>query len=529
GCLWGLVRRFVIKPARLKNEQTTEDLIALLSILAIPILHLFKEATAIAAGHPPGGLGTSPAIAQALSNIFTTHAEGFYIGFFWAHWGIVLLILIQFGYSKHLHMLAAPANLLLRSNEPKGALKPIDIEKAESFGVAKITDFTRKHLLDGFACVSCGRCQDACPAYATEKPLNPKELIQNMKKELMEIAPKLLKGTGEAGSVLEKMVTEEILWSCTTCRNCMEICPVANEHMTKIIDMRRNLVLDKGQMPETVMGALRSMETRGHPWRGTIFSKTDWASDLKLKQMAEVQETDILFWVGCTSALDERCQKIAKSTAKILTTAGINFAILGEEESCCGDMARRVGNEYLYQMQAMKNIETLKKYKFSKILTTCPHCFNTLKYEYPQFSGNFEVVHHSQYILGLINDGKLKLATPLDKTVTYHDPCYLGRYSNIYQEPRTLISSIPGAKLVEIGDRKKRNSFCCGGGGGRSWMEEPNPKISHMRMDDAIKTKADYLAIACPLCAIMFEDAVKAKGAENLKVQDIAEIVANAI
>jgi len=529
GIVWAIIRRFLIKPARLKGEPTLEPLIALVIIGAIPVIHLLKEAAAIAGAHAPAGMGAAaPPVALALSNIFSSaaSANAAYPYFFWAHWIIVLIIMIQFGWSSHLHMLMAPINLLLRSQEPKGALKPIDIENSETFGVNKITDFTCKQLIDCFACISCGRCQDACPAYASEKPLNPKDLIQDLNKHLRKVAPDILKGEEDTTNLIGDVIEEDTIWSCTTCRSCMEVCPVANEHMPKLIEFRRNLVLEQGQMPETIMGALKSMEQRGHPWRGTVATRTDWMDGLDIKQASD-GDFDILFWVGCTSALDDRCQKIVIYTAKLLTRAGIKFAVLGEEESCCGDVARRVGNEYLFQMQAMRNIETLKKYNVKKIVTTCPHCLSTLKDEYPQFEGEFEVIHHTEIIADLIGNGKLIPPSSDGKSITYHDPCYLGRYSDIYDEPRQILTSVASGAYTEIDDHRiKRSSFCCGGGGGRCWMEE-EVKISHLRMDDAIKSGADILAVACPLCMIMFEDAVKAKGAdESLKVMDIAEIVA---
>jgi len=529
GALWAIVRRYIVKPARLKGESDRDAFIILITILIHPLTHLFKTATAIAYGNPPAnlGYGSTPVITTALSKLFTaSSAHTAHAFFFWAHWIVVLFVLAYIAYSRYLHVIAASINLVLKSREPKGALKPIDIENSETFGVNKITDFTRKQLLDCFACVSCGRCQDACPAYASEKPLNPKELIQDLNKHLRKIAPGMLKNEEDSTSLIGEVIEEETIWSCTTCRSCMEVCPVANEHMPKLIEFRRNLVLEQGKMPETIMGALKSVEQRGHPWRGTLATRTDWTEGMDIKQASDGQ-FDVLFWVGCTNALDDRCRKIAIDTAKLMQNAGINFAILGEEESCCGDVARRSGNEYLFQMQAMRNIETLKKYDVKKVVTSCPHCLNTLKYEYPQFDGNFEVIHHTEHIAELIANGKLT-ASPKDGiSITYHDPCYLGRYSDIYDEPRQILTSMAAVGYTEIDDhRKKRSSFCCGGGGGRCWMEE-EVKISHLRIDDAIKSRADILAVACPLCMIMFEDAAKAKGVdETLKVMDIAEIVA---
>ena len=530
GAAWGIIRRYVIKPQRLKGQQTFEAMLILVTVLIHPITHLFKIATGIALGDPPAGLGIAlPPISAWLSQLFTGSAASvaaWHVFFFWTHWGFVLFVMGIIGYTRYLHMVVAPFNVFLRSAPPKGALSPINLESAETFGVSKITDFTWKQLLDLYACVVCGRCQDACPAYASGKSLNPKDLIQELKKHLLKVAPGLLKGDSEASPIVGNIIPEDAIWSCTTCRSCMEVCPVSNEHIPKIIELRRNLVLEQAKAPETLVGVLKSIEDRGHPWRGTTSTRTSWASGLGVKDLSGDSDVDVVYWVGCTAALDDRCQKIAVSMAKILRAAGVKFAILGDEESCCGDPARRAGNEYLFQMQVERNIKTLKRYGVKKIVTACPHCFNTLKNEYPQFGGDFEVMHHTQFIADLLSQGKLRLVSDGSRKVTYHDPCYLGRYNDVYDEPRKILAAIPKLRLIEM-DRIKRDSFCCGGGGGRSWMEEPGTKISHLRADDVIKTEAETLALACPFCVIMFEDAVKAKGVEEkLKVMDIAELVA---
>lgn len=529
GAGWAIIRRYIVRPPRLKGEQTFEAMLILITVFIHPITHLFKIATSIALGTSFAGLGIAlPPISAWLSQLFTgsnASPAAWHTFFFWTHWGFVLFVAGIIGYTRYLHMVVAPFNIFFRSRLPKGALSPIDIENAETFGVSRITDFSRKQLLDLYACVACGRCQDACPAYASGKALNPKDLIQRLKKHLLETSPVLRKGNGEAGPIVGDVIPEDVIWSCTTCRSCMEICPMANEHIPKVIELRRNLVMEQAKAPETVMAALKSIEDRGHPWRGTTSLRTDWASGLGVKELSENSDVDVLYWVGCTTALDDRCQKIARAMVKILNAAGIKFAILGNEESCCGDPARRMGNEYLFQLQAQRNIEILKQYNIKKIVTTCPHCFNTLKNEYPQFGGDFEVVHHTQFIAGLLREGKLKPVMDVNKKVTYHDPCYLGRYNDIYDDPREILASIPALRFTEM-DRAKKDSFCCGGGGGRSWMEEPGTKISHLRTDDAIQTKAEILALACPFCTIMFEDAVRAKEVEeSLEVMDIAEIV----
>jgi Fe-S oxidoreductase len=383
--------------------------------------------------------------------------------------------------------------------------------------------------------VTCNNCQLQCPATASGKPLNPRKIIQDLKKQLLEVGPKLVKAKDDAeaarvnpdNSIAGKVLAEDEIWACTTCRACDDVCPLWVEHIDKIVDARRNLVMEQANVPDTAEGALRSIEDRGHPWRGTTATRTDWAEGLDIKIMSEDSDVDVLYWVGCTAALEDRSMKIAQSVAKVLKLAGVNFGILGPEESCCSDPARRLGNEYLFQMQAEKNIEILKGYKVKRIVTACPHCYNTIKNEYPQFGGEFEVIHHTEFMANLLKEGKLKVAKGLNGIVTYHDSCYLGRYNDIYQPPRQILNSIPSLTLVEM-EKNRRWGFCCGGGGGRMWLEERiGTRISEMRTDEAIATKAQIVATACPFCLQMFDDAIKTKEAEeSLKVMDIAELVA---
>ena len=359
-------------------------------------------------------------------------------------------------------------------------------------------------------------------------------MIQDLKKHLLEVGPELLKARGKAkaspanpGKVLPgEVVTEDEIWACTTCRACDEVCPLYVEHIDKIIDLRRNLVLERASIPETAEGALRSIEARGHPWRGTTATRTDWTEGLEVKILAEDSNIDILYWVGCTGALEERSTKVTQSVAKILKSAGINFGILGTEESCCGEPARRLGNEYLFQMQAQKNIELLKNYNVKRIVTACPHCYNTIKNEYPQFGGEFEVIHHTEFMASLLKEGKLRIKQGASGMVTYHDSCYLGRHNDIYQPPRQILNNMPDLTLVEM-ERNRKRGFCCGGGGGRMWLEESiGTRISEMRIEQAIEAKAQVVATACPYCLQMFDDAIKAKEVEeSLKVMDIAELV----
>ena len=537
GALWGIIRRYIFRPPRLEGEQTIEAMVILVTVFIHPMTHLFKEATAMALGYAPVGLGTSlPPISSALSQLFANASPSSVqmanTAFFWTHWGFVLFVLVFIAYSRYLHMIASIFNVLLQSPPPKGALRPIDLETAETFGASKITDFTWKQLLDLYSCVIYGQCQEVCPATASGKPLNPKKLIDDLKKHLLEEGPGLLKGKKDASAnpgkaMIGEVITEDVIWACTTCRACQQVCPVSVEHINKIIDMRRNLVMEQASIPETAEGALRSIEDRGHPWRGTTLSRTDWAEGLGIKTLAEDRDIDILFWVGCTYALEERSTRVAQAMAKLMKLAGINFGILGAEESCCGEPARRLGNEYLFQMQAEKNIELLKGYGVKRIVTACPHGYNTIKNEYPQFGGEFEVIHHTELISQLIKEGRLKIKKGLSELVTYHDPCYLGRYNDIYQPPRQIIRSIPDIKMVEM-EQNRDNSFCCGGGGGHMWLEErTGRRINEMRTEQAMETKAQIVVTACSFCLQMFDDGIKAKAAEEqLRVMDIAELVA---
>jgi Fe-S oxidoreductase len=535
GAAWGIIRRYIVRPSRLKGEQTFEALVILVTVLIHPMTHLGKEATGIALGYLPVGLGTNlPPISYALSNLFANSSPSSVqvanIAFFWTHWGFVLFVLVFIAYSRYLHMIASIFNVFLQSPRPKGALRPIDLETAESFGVSKVTDFTWKQLLDLYSCVIYSQCQEVCPATASGKPLNPKKLIDDLKKHLLEIGPTLVKGKTKASpnpgkALIGDVITEDEIWACTTCRACQQVCPVSVEHVDKIIDLRRNLVMEQAKVPETAEGALKSIENRGHPWRGTTLSRTDWAAGLGIKTLAEDRDIELLFWVGCTEALEERSTRVAQAVAKLLKQAGVKFGILGTEESCCGEPARRLGNEYLFQMQAQKNIEVLKSYGVKRIVTACPHCFNTIKNEYPQFGGEFEILHHTELIAQLIREGRLKVKAR-GEFVTYHDACYLGRYNDIYQPPRQIIKAIPDMRLVEM-EKNRGRGFCCGGGGGHMWLEERiGRRINELRTEQALETKAQTVITACPFCLQMFDDGIKAKAAEEkLKVMDIAELI----
>jgi Fe-S oxidoreductase/nitrate reductase gamma subunit len=576
GVIMAVIRRYGQRPARLDNK--TGDLMAILAIVLIILTGFIVEGLRTAANEivenpswsvwSPGGY----LLAEAFRNFSHDSLLIAHRTLWWIHslmvFGFLLYIALYF--NRLWHIILSPLNVFWRHLGRRGAMEPIDIEKAESFGVSKIEGFTWKHILDLDACTRCGRCADNCPANLSGKPLSPKKVIQDLKGHWLAQAPILLaarahsnasqktenslaeegSGTGENPSpetasdapesvsaaaetqpMIGGIISTDAIWNCTTCYACQEVCPVWIEPMSKITEMRRNLVLEQASIPETAEGALRSIEDRGHPWRGTMLERTNWYEGMGLKTLSEDNQVDVLYWVGCTEALEDRSLKVAQATAKLFLQAGVRFGLLGSEESCCGDPARRLGNEYLYQMQAQKNIEVLKNYNVKKIVTGCAHCYNTLKNEYPQFGGHFEVVHHSEFLLQLIKEGKLKINRDAPGVVTYHDACYLGRYNDIFEAPRQVLNSMPGLKLAEMTRSRERN-FCCGAGGGHLWLEEQKTgeRINVMRTDQAMCTGAKTIATACPYCLQMFQDGIKTRAAEEtVRVMDIAEILAGAV
>jgi len=544
GILMAMYRRYVQKPDRLDNRR--EDLIALLLLLFLAVSGFVVEGLRIAATElktSPEWAAWSPGgylVALGLRGLGQTTLLSWHQAIWWLHSlaAIATIIYVSLTWNRLWHIIVSPLNVFLRNLEARGALVPIDMEAAETFGVDRIQNFTWKHLLDLDACTRCGRCQDSCPAYLSGKPLSPKKVIQDLRGHLVERALALRKRkAGEQtpednGRMIGGVVVEDEIWNCTTCYACQEVCPVYVEPMVKLVEMRRNLVMEQATVPETGEGALKCLETRGHPWRGTTLSRTDWAEGLEVRTLADDSDVDILFWVGCTEALEERSTRVAQAIAGILKAAGVNFGILGAEEVCCGDPARRLGNEYLFQMQAQQNIELLNNYGIRKIVTGCPHCYNTLKNEYPQFSGKYEIVHHTEFIASLIREGRLPgIKRAVDDLVTYQDSCYLGRYNGIYNAPRRVLRSLDGVKLVEMA-RNLEHGFCCGAGGGHLWLEEQKTgeRINEMRTEQALTTKAGVIATACPYCLQMFEDGIQTKeAAETAKAMDIAELVMKAM
>ncbi len=570
-------RRLVLRPKQLQSQSHSPvDAFVILGMIMLVLVSLFffevfaYIATSGEAWTPFGAL-----VGQAWSGISLGTANALLSVAWWANVLVVLGFLIYIPNSKHLHLLATPFNVFFRSYQPKGALQIIpNIEEREDYGVHKISQFTWKQLLDGYACTECGRCNSVCPALATDKPLWPKEIILAVKEELfaaggiMLVSAEAAEERAKTEPMVGGLVMEESLWACTNCGACVEICPVSIDHVQKIDDMRRFLVMEESSFPQEVTPLFNNLERNANPWEISNDTRADWAKALNVPTLAEDSEVDVLYWVGCMGSFDQRNQKVATAFAKVMQHAGVRFGILGPEESCTGDPARRIGNEYLWQTLAQQNIEVLNGYGFGKeatasangsngsngsanghtaysgvgvppgraynvktVVATCPHCFNTIKNEYPQLGGNFEVIHHTEFIDRLISSGQLKLPVGFDlRKLTYHDPCFIGRWNDIYDEPRRVLNVISSKGVTEM-QRNRNRSFCCGGGGGRVWMEEKiGKRINNTRVQEALDTGAEALAAACPFCITMFEDGIKAVEAQDhFGVEDIAEILARAL
>jgi Fe-S oxidoreductase len=441
----------------------------------------------------------------------------------WAHLLLSFSLFSYVSFSRLLHLYSSPLNIFFRNLEPKGALSKIDLEASETYGVARIEEFTWKHLLELDACTRCGRCQETCPAHLSGKALNPKKVIQNLKHHLETIPRR----KGEMESI-NQVVSEEEIWDCTTCRNCLEHCPVFIEPMVKLMEFRRNLVLQHGKIPRETHFAFRNIERKGNPWGFDPEKRMWWTNDLGVREILPGAEVEVLFWVGCFGSYDDRNIEVATSLIRILSQAGVNFGVLGSQEWCCGIDLRRMGSEYLFQVNAKRNIDQLRQVKFQRILTTCPHCFNTLKNEYPQFDVQWEVIHYSSFLDELIQQGKIRIQLEERKIpITFHDSCYLGRYNNGYEPPRRILGALSDLMLLEM-KRSREKGFCCGGGGCHMWMEErTGRRINQMRVEEAERTGAEILVTVCPLCLTSLDSAVKVLNLDQrIRVMDILELVA---
>jgi len=541
GIIMAAFRRYVLKPKRLNtllDDGIGMALIAGMLITGFMVEGLRQAATELTL-HPdwaPWSAGGF-VFAKAFAGMGQDSLLFWHRFLWWFHSALVIGAIIYSGlaFSKLQHMVVSPLNTFFRSLGPVGVPSPINIENAESepLGAGAIKDFTWKQLLDLDACTNCGRCQDACPAWATGKPLSPRKVVQDLKVHMLKAANNQANQSENVPTLVGEAPNEAEIWACTTCGACQETCPVYVEHIVKIIDLRRNLVLAQSKMPETAQLMLRNMQSRGHPWAGiqSLRLRGDWTSGLELKILAEGDNLDTLFWVGCTGALAERNVAATLSMTRVLKAAGVDFGVLGEAETCCGDPARRAGYEFQYQIMAEQNIEIFKSHNIKEIITSCPHCYHTIKNEYPKYGGDFKVVHYTQLIADFIRQGRLKLTRELNSKLTYHDPCYLGRYNSVYLEPRRILQAIPKANLEEMG-RSRNTGFCCGGGGGHMWIEEQpgTTKINQMRLEDVLKTGAETVVTACPYCLQMFEESIEHKEMkDSLKARDLAEIVEGAM
>jgi Fe-S oxidoreductase/nitrate reductase gamma subunit len=524
-----LLRRYVARPGRLWKPRDQESYALFLwLLLAILVSGFVVEGLRIAATADPWGRWSPGGwlAAAGLSGLSPVQLALWHRVVWWGHAVLAFVFIAIVPFTLIRHVLAAPANIALRRTTPSGVIEPVVLEGAEHFGISAIAAFPRKDLLDLIACTECGRCQDACPAWMTGKPLTPKGLILDLRDHLVTE----LTGRSSGKAMVGGVVTDEVLWACTTCGGCHHACPVFIEPIPKIVEMRRFLVMEEARFPDTMQAALRGMENRGHPYQGAVPSRTAWAKGLDVPLLADGGTAEYLYWVGCAAAFDERAQRVARAFATILKAAHVPFAILGDEERCTGDVARRIGNEFLFQMHAQANIETLSRYGVQRILTTCPHCFNTLKHEYPAFGGRYEVTHHTDFVARLLRQGQLRLTKPLGQSVAYHDSCYLGRHNGMYAPPREILNRIPDLRVMEM-ERHSAEGFCCGAGGGMMWLEErAGKRVNVERTEEALRVQPDVVGTACPFCLSMFEDGIRAKDAvDRIHALDLAELVLRAM
>jgi Fe-S oxidoreductase len=534
-------RRLVLKPKRLDGDNVHHgDALFILGMIAGLMATLLMSVAFLEVARP--GSVTEPHFASRLiaSTLTMIPAEAAWNAHriqWWLHALLVLAFLNYLPYSKHLHVATSLINVFFSNTSWKGesaAMRPMNLEAdVEQFGASDVEHLSWKNLLDGYSCTECGRCTAVCPANITGKPLSPRKIVVNARQRLMEKGPLLASEQPVTGRLLGTYITDEELWACTSCRACVTECPVSIDQLDVINEMRRFLVLTESRFPEEVQPAFESLEKNGSPWAFASADRAKWADGMNIPIMSELaargERPDVLFWVGCMGSFDDRSKKTTVAFARILQACGIKFAILGQEEHCHGDPARRLGNEYLYQMLAKDTIETLDRYKVVTIVTSCPHCFHQMGNEFPQLGGNYEVIHHSTYIERLLQEGRVPLQGEEGKrlTVAYHDSCYLGRYNDVYDAPReTLKRALPVMTLVEP-KRTKDRGLCCGAGGGRMFMEERTGKrINAERVEELLATGADTIAVACPFCMTMMSDGAKARDA-RVEVVDIAEVVAS--
>jgi Fe-S oxidoreductase len=549
---YALFRRLVWRYPR-RTTLSRDGVVILLLIGGVVLSEWLTEGFRLARyGDPDAGWAIAALpLSFLLKELFLpVSLQAGYAFFFWANVALVSYFLVYLPRSKHLHIVTAFFNTALAKMKPRGELPQMDLEAADArFGIKTVADLSWKDLLDGFTCTECGRCQEACPAWATGKPLNPKTLIMGVREMAVEaehgvsLIPWIKPSAGVAAQldrpVVDNAIPFDAVWDCVTCGACVEACPVLIEHVDKIVGLRRNLVLEESRFPEELTASFNNLERYSNIWGQPQASRLDWARSLTFEVPTAaaavesggpdaVAELECLYWVGCAASFDDRNRRVARAVVSCLNAAGVKYAVLGQEESCTGDPARRMGNDYVFQMLAMANVETLNRYKPKQIITACPHCFNSLGNEYGQLGGRYSVVHHSQFLARLVDEGRLRVDARREGSVTLHDSCYLTRYNGVIGETRAVLGAVPGLELVEM-EKSGRQTFCCGAGGGRMWMEEKRgTRINAERTRQALATGADAVATACPFCLVMMRDGVADAGTrgEGVAVQDIAEILA---
>jgi Fe-S oxidoreductase/nitrate reductase gamma subunit len=535
GIVMAAMRRWFSKPAKL--VYTSEASLILVILFIITFSGFLLEGWRIAVTNDPWAAWSSIGylFAQASRSVMDVETmRAAHLGMWWFHLALAFGFIAWAPHTKMLHALTSALNIYTANLEPIGAnLKSIDFEEAETLGVKDLSGFTWKDLLDLDACTECGKCADACPANTLGKSLSPRDIILHMRDLMHASEPATGNGSDEGvASVIDSStaVSPEALWECTTCAACVAVCPVYIEQLSKIIDFRRYLVMEEAELPETIQEAVMSLENRGHPFKGVQATRLDWTEGLDVPLISKTENADVLLWVGSAGALQEHGQKEMRALAKLLKRAGVNFAILGREEKSTGDLARRVGNEFLFETLAQENIETLNRYGVRKIVTPCPHAFNTLKNEYPRLGGRYEVHHYTEYLVSLLQDGRLSVANESSRKIAFHDPCYLGRHNGIFDAPRYLIRISTGHEPIEM-IKNRVDSFCCGGGGGMSFAEEsPEERVNRERTRHILNTDADRVAVACSYCRTMLEDGLSAlKGDRDVQVVGIAELLWEAV
>ena len=529
GVFMAALRRIVLRPKSLENRW--DDYYALVLLALLPLMGFLLEGSRLLAA-APAWAGWSPVgnLVANLLGILGTSPETAAIAhqyLFWIHLFLGVVFIASIPFTKLRHLVLTPLNVILRPRRTEGVLEKIDnIEEAELLGVGKLPEFEPHQLLSFDACVRCGRCEEVCPATLSGMPYSPRVFIQSLRQEMVAT---LLSPNGKgARELLGEALPEETPWFCTTCGACLKSCPAFVNPIDTVIDLRRYQVLTTGKMPKSIGETLRNIERQGNPWGMPAEDRKAWFEGSEVRQLAPGDQVDVLLFLGCAFAFDERNKKVAQAFVRLLQKAGVDFGVLGVEEVCCGETARRLGNEYLFQVLTQQNIETFSKVNFNRIVTPCPHCFNTLRNEYPQFGGEYLVQHYTEYLVELDLPWRSiqSSGNGAPDSLSYHDSCYLGRYNQIYKAPRQLLDRA-GAHRVEL-PRHGDNSFCCGGGGGQMWLEtDADTRINHRRLEDAIQVQTEAVATACPYCLLMFDDAIRSKGlSEKIKVYDIAEWLA---